>query len=254
MNTEHVTDLLPLYALGALEADEQAQVEAHLPQCPTCQAEAAELMALTASLAAAVPSRRPRPGLRAAVLQRIAETPRARVAPVAASRSRPPAAARPPARWLAVNWGMAAVVAALAGLLAWNVYLTRRVNSLQAQYRQQAAAVALISSPQTESMALYGQGQWLSASGRAYVDPTSRNVVLIVEHLAPLPAGQTYQAWIITDAGPKNAGLVNVSRSGWGMSWLTTPYPDQGVIGVSVEPAGGSERPSEVVLLEKQGG
>jgi anti-sigma-K factor RskA len=253
VTTEHVTDLLPLYALGALEAGEQARLEAHLAQCPACRTEAAELLAVTSSLAAAVPARHPPPGLRAAVLQRISETPRARVVPAAAARSRPPAT-RAAMRRPAMNWGMAAVVAALAGLLAWNAYLTNRINSLQAQYRQQAAAMALISSPLTESMALHGQGQWMTASGRAYVDPTSRNVVLIVEHLAPLPEGQTYQAWIITDAGPESAGLVNVSRSGWGMSWLSTTYPDKAVIGVSVEPAGGSEWPSEVVLLEEQGG
>ncbi|MND06104.1 Anti-sigma-K factor rskA [compost metagenome] len=63
-----------------------------------------------------------------------------------------------------------------------------------------------------------------------------------------------YQAWIITETGPQSAGMVNVSRSGWGMSWLSVPYPEQGRIGVSVEPEGGSETPTEVVLLEEQGG
>jgi anti-sigma-K factor RskA len=100
-------------------------------------------------------------------------------------------------------------------------------------------------------MALMGQGSWMQASGRAYVDPTSRNVVLVVEHLQPPAEGQTYQAWIITDDGPQSAGLVNVSRSGWGMSWLSEPYPEDGVIGVSVEPEGGSAWPTEVVLLEE---
>jgi anti-sigma-K factor RskA len=247
VSTEHVSDWLPLYALGALEPDELAQVDAHLPTCAGCRAEADELLALTGSLASAVPARPPRPGLRAAVLRRVGQSgarpQRGPAAPVRAQPRRP-----------VVSWPMAGVMAALAGLLVWNVYLTNRVNSLQQQYRTQAAAVALISSPVTESTALHGQGNWMTASGRAYIDPTSRNVVLIVEHLMPLAEDQVYQAWIITDAGPQSAGLVSVSRSGWGMSWLSEPYPDQAVIGVSVEPAGGSEAPTEVVLLEEQGG
>jgi hypothetical protein len=149
---------------------------------------------------------------------------------------------------------MAAMLAGLVALVGWNIYLTDRVDSLQQQYRAQAAAVALISSPITESTALQGQGPHGRASGRAYIDPTSRNVVLVVEHLAPLTADQTYQAWVITDAGPQSAGLVTVSRSGWGMAWLNVPYPDEALIGVSVEPAGGSVTPTEVVLLETQGG
>jgi hypothetical protein len=146
------------------------------------------------------------------------------------------------------------MLAGLVGLLGWNIYLTDRVNSLQQQYRAQAAAVALISSPVTLSMPLHGQGTWTTASGRAYVDPDSRSVVLVVENLEPLDEDHIYQAWVITDEGPQNAGPVNVSRAGWGMSWLSVPYPEQAVIGVSVEPASGSETPTEVVLLEQQGG
>jgi hypothetical protein len=149
---------------------------------------------------------------------------------------------------------MAAMLAGLLGLLAWNINLTNRLNSLQQQVRAQSAAVALISSPLTLSMPLQGQGPAATASGRAYVDPDSRSIVLIVQNLEPLDEDHVYQAWVITDEGPKSAGTVNVTRSGWGMSWLSVPYPEQGQIGVSVEPAGGSEWPTEVVLLEAQDG
>lgn len=257
MSTEHVSDLLSLYALGALEPDELAQVDAHLLACPTCQAEAAELLAVSSTLATVMPARLPPAHLRAAVLRRVKQTAHLaqRVVPVSAVRPQPRREAAPPARRRpAISWPMTAMLAGLAGLLAWNVYLTERVNNLQQQYRAQAAAVALISSPITKSAALYGQGTHGGASGRAYIDPDSRNVVLVVEHLAPLAEGQTYQAWVITDAGPQSAGLVSVSRSGWGMSWLSVPYPDQALLGLSVEPAGGSETPTEVVLLEEQDG
>jgi hypothetical protein len=149
---------------------------------------------------------------------------------------------------------MAAMLAGLVGLLAWNVYLTDRISSLQQQVRAQSAAVALISSPLTRALPLRGQGPWATASGHAYVDPDSRSIVLIVQNLEPLDDNHVYQAWVITDAGPTSAGTVNVTRSGWGMSWLSAPYADQGWLCVSVEPEGGSEAPTQVILREAQDG
>lgn len=255
MSTQHVHDLLPLFALGALEPDEAALVKAHLPQCANCRADADDLLLLAGALSTAATARQPDPRLRADLLNRVKrEGRRPSILPLplpaAAPRpQRPPPPAAPRRR--APSWSMAAMLAGLASLLLWNVYLTSRVNTLQREYRAQAAAVALISSPITESTALAGVGRQGRASGRAYIDPTSRSVVLIVEHLEPLEENQTYQAWVITEAGPQSAGLLSVSRSGWGMSWLSQPYPAGAVIGVSVEPAGGSATPTEVVLLQQ---
>ena len=46
--------------------------------------------------------------------------------------------------------------------------------------------------------------------------------------------------------------LIRVSDNGWGMTWLSMPYVQGGVIGVSLEPQGGSSQPTQVVLVSAQ--
>jgi anti-sigma-K factor RskA len=248
---EHVHDLLALYALGGLEPDDLRQVEAHLERCYACWRRADGLLHLAGDVGASTPAIEPPVRLRAAVLERAVRT----AAPVGrrsrAPSRRSPAAAQPVAVRLAGVHALATGVLAIlvAVLMAWNYQLTAEFNTLRQQFRVQQAAVALISSPSTQALPLGGLGPAADSSGRAYVDPDSRNVVLIVQRLSPLEQGKTYQAWVISDGQAVPAGLFAVTRSGWGMTWLSAPSPPGSVIGVSVEPEGGSDQPSEVVLL-----
>jgi len=246
---EHVDELLALYALGGLEADELKRVTDHLAVCAACQAEARRQMALVTVLAASTPPRAPNPRLRAEMLAKINAAPSAR----AAARPRPAPSDRVPrkplglSRWLA---GAFAVVA--AALIGWNVYLTGEVVGLQHRVQYNQNAIALIEGADTAHMPLIGQGDFAAAGGNAYIDQKTQNVVLVVQQLKPLPADQTYQAWVIGKQGPVSAGLFGVSDNGWGMTWLNTPYVQGGVIGVSLEPKNGSPKPTQVVLITAQ--
>jgi anti-sigma-K factor RskA len=75
-------------------------------------------------------------------------------------------------------------------------------------------------------------------------------MVLVIDHLPPIGPDQTYQLWLITDAGAQPSILLDVNDRGWGMTTLKVPEPQANfnAIGVSVEPAGGSQKPTEVVL------
>lgn len=232
---EHVDELLALYALGGLETDEAQRVEAHLARCEACRAEAGRQQQLVLAVAAAVPPQAPDPRAKERLLARVG----------AAATD----VARPQANWLALpRWVLAGLSLALALLAGWNVFLTQEINSLQRQVRGSTGAVALISSPDTAAITLEGRGTMPAASGQAYVDFDSQDVVLVVRHLEPLPAGKTYQAWVVSDEGPKSAGFVDVTGNGWGMRWLDVPFVSGGWVCVSVEPSGGSQQPSDVVL------
>jgi anti-sigma-K factor RskA len=236
---EHVEEALALYALGGLEPDEARAVERHLPMCAACQVEVKQHQALVALVAASVPEKMPSRQLRSRVL-----------ATAGAAGPNERSAERAPRQWLAIpRWlatGLALLLAVLAG---WNVYLTRQLGELRSQLRWSTGAVALISRPSTQTIALAGQGEFTMATGEAYVDGQSRDVVLIVRQLAPPEPDETYQAWIITDRGPVSAGLFETTANGWGMTWLEAPFAPGSAIGVSVEPLGGSAEPTEVVLL-----
>jgi anti-sigma-K factor RskA len=242
---DHIDDLLALHALGGLEVEAAERIEAHLSQCAACRREADEMETLVAAIAVSVPARTPPERVRAALLLRLA-------APQPAARpARLPPDAKAPRRlagWLR-RLAPAALVAALIGLAAWNLYLTTQLARLRQLYGSYAAAVALISSPATESFPLQAQGEYPLASGRAYVDAQTNSTVLVVERMGQLREGQTYQAWFITPEGPVSAGLFTVARSGWGMTWLALPYREGSAVGVSLEPEGVSPHPSEVVLL-----
>jgi anti-sigma factor ChrR (cupin superfamily) len=69
---EDIHTHVALYALGGLSPQETGAFEAHLAGgCARCGAEVEALRAVAAELALAVPSRRPRPQVRARVLARI---------------------------------------------------------------------------------------------------------------------------------------------------------------------------------------
>jgi anti-sigma-K factor RskA len=247
--SEHVDELLALFALGGLEGPEVKTVIEHLAICPTCQAEAQRQAALVAALAASVPPRAPAPRLRAELLSKLNAAPLAR-APKASGPARP---ARQPLRqplrlglpgWLATSMAVLAV-----GLIGWNVYLTGQVTSLQHRVQYNQNALALIAGANTAQMPLVGQGTFATADGNAYIDKKTQDVVLVVQQLKPLNADQTYEAWIIGPQGPVSAGLFGVSDDGWGMAWLDRPYVQGGAIGVSLEPKNGSQQPTQVVLI-----
>src|SRR5689334_15718513 len=68
---EALRELLPAYALGALDAEDARFVEAHLSDYPDCERELAELQDTFALLAFSAPAATPPPGVRAALLDRV---------------------------------------------------------------------------------------------------------------------------------------------------------------------------------------
>jgi anti-sigma-K factor RskA len=267
---DHVDELLALYALGGLEAEETIQVEAHLAECPECRAEAESQKALVNLIAQSAQPVEP-PGLaRARVLR----------------RTQPPPTPRP-ARALAGWWSRLAPLArqwawpvlssaAIVILLVWNLRLQDELRFMQDQldrqfedqqqilndYRQQVLAVQqqltaaqentvrVVTAPDTREVALSGSEALPQASGRAYVDSDKQTVVIIVEHLPPLQPNQTYQVWVITAEGPQPSLVFAVNEKGWALTTVEVPveYVDFYGLGISVEPAGGSETPTEVVM------
>ncbi|MGH2523847.1 MAG: anti-sigma factor [Anaerolineales bacterium] len=260
--TEHVDELLALYALGGLEPEAREHVEAHLAVCATCRKEAAAMQALVGLVAQSAPPVEPRRELRSSILRRI--RPKSQPAPAPVAQPRRPALA----------WAFAALGAVLTvGLLGWNLSLNAQlgqmrqqmaglqqqvatqshvVADLQEQTEAQQEAMDIITAPDTRAIELAGQGTLADASGRAYVSLADSAVVLVANDLRPLGADQTYQAWVIPANGPPvSAGLFTVNEAGWAMTTLAVPesLKDFSAIGVSLEPAGGSEQPTEVVLV-----
>ncbi|HEV2528327.1 MAG TPA: zf-HC2 domain-containing protein [Thermomicrobiales bacterium] len=88
---EHVDDLIPAYALGALDADERVAVERHASYCPTCARQLADMRRTATMLPFSVATAAPSPDVKAALFARIAHS----TAPVTAENAEEYQWARP---------------------------------------------------------------------------------------------------------------------------------------------------------------
>jgi anti-sigma-K factor RskA len=279
-------DLVPLYALGHLDARDAERFEQHLAAgCDQCQAALLEAHGLASDLALLLPTEAPRPRAREAMLARVHADARARV-------SRPTRAgqARQPAR----SWRSAAEAVGLAAAAGVLILLGMRVNELErrldeesavrtaaidelertrtqlegqvadaraelaetrlqleGQVAQAEAALGAITSPGTRPVALVGQGERKQASATAYLDAKAGRLMLFVRDLPPPAAGKTYQLWVIVEGKPVSLGIFDVGAQGSARMGAEKLPELRGPITIAVteEPAGGVPQPTGPMVL-----
>ncbi|GLY48957.1 anti-sigma factor [Lentzea sp. NBRC 102530] len=220
------------YAVNALSDTERAAFEAHLGGCGSCSQEVAELAATAARLGAAVESPPP-PQLRARVLAAAAET--RQVSPHV-----PKIADRRRLRW-AGGLLAAACLAAVVVVTVQNVETSdeRRLAQLSSEYSRFSD---LLSTPDAKLISGTAPN---GATGTAVVS-ASRDEALFLAKNLPQPAdGKTYQLWLIGADGERSAGLV-VPGSG---PSVVTGLAGTERVALTVEPAGGSEKPTTVPVM-----
>lgn len=231
---------IPAYALGALDADEAAALEAHLQTCASCQTELTEYHALSQSLLTAVPPKQPPSALRQRLQSRL---------PAAQRASRP--------QWWDFSFNRLVVGLAVLALLALNLASLMQVRQLQAQQarllNQMAdaqAALALLASPTLRVVAVEGN----HVSGTLLLDRQNNQAVLIARNLPPLDENRVYQIWLIEpDQERVSAGLFRPEGSDtYTIKVLapSQPLTDFMGIGVTIEPAGGSDAPTGERVLK----
>lgn len=242
MSTDEHT-LIGAWALDAVDADDRARVERHLGSCAECAQEAAELREAVARLAD-VTIAEPPPRLRDSVLAEVRRT--RQEAPVAppgeapdaaperrrnrASRSRAHRAHR---LRLALGAAALAVVAAFAGVFAtWSV-----MERPQEGQGDGIAAVLEAADAEVSYREAEGGGRVTVISSDALDD-----AVVVVSDLAEVGTDRSYQVWLVDEAGQVSAGVMAAGDSSDTM--LVEGLGDTQVIGVTNEPAGGSERPT----------
>lgn len=142
--------------------------------------------------------------------------------------------------------------AATATLAADNATLSTVNGELQRQLEQDAMLLAIYTSPSLQTAEIAGIEDVSEASGLLVVDPDSAMGVLSLMGLETLSAENTYQFWLINldeeafiSAGVFESDDLGNSRYVFDVASLD-PY---NAIGVSIEPTGGSEAPTNVVML-----
>ena len=131
--TEDLHPLAGLYVVDALDDEERHRFEEHLAGCAACSTEVAEFRATTGRLSNLM-AENPPPGLRSAILERVAGT--RQVSPVVRTDELAERRARSRRRLVAPALAVAASVIALVLGIGW-------LRSHQAFDRQQAIAQVL---------------------------------------------------------------------------------------------------------------
>ena len=228
---------IPAYALGALDVDEAAALEAHLRTCDSCPQELAAYRAVSDTLLTITPPQRPPAALRQRLQGRLASL-----------------SGRQKARrvwWPSWSFGQFALGAALVLLVALNIFSllqTQAIQRQQAQFAQQIqtgqAAFSMLAYPDTKSLPITGSG----IAGTLLLDKEHSAAVLIAWDLPPLPENQTYQIWLVNPKGERTS--VGLFRPEIGQRLTSKAiFMKQDIsgfsgLGVTLEPAGGSKQPT----------
>ncbi|MFJ6659535.1 anti-sigma factor domain-containing protein [Streptomyces sp. NPDC091377] len=240
------------YALDALSEEEREAFERHLAGCEPCARESAELGATAVRLGLAV-SVTPHQDMRGQVLRRITSV-----------RQEAPRTPGPPARpgkgiaraRLLSRWTLAACLAVTAlGGTAWWQYdraedaLSRAHSAEQAERGAadlSAEVAAVLSAPdaKTEAGAVLADG----ATGGVVVSRARDRAVFVVSGLPRPPGGKTYQLWFDDGGGTmRPAGLLDPGRADQTVLMRGAVGRSSGM-GITVEPEGGSPRPTSTPL------
>jgi hypothetical protein len=225
MADESIHELSAAYALDALDADGQAEYEAHLAGCERCREEVASLVAAATALAYVPEGPAPPPPLRERIL-------------AAAARERPnvvPIHRRRPFQLVAAAAAVAAGVA--IGFGVWAGSLNDRLGHSQRLSASRADILAIAANPASRHVPLQG------GTGTLLVDPAG-HAALVVSRMSSVPSGKTYEAWVIVGKSARPAGLF---RGGGGTTAvrLTRTVPRGALVGVTRERAGGVDAPTQ---------
>ncbi len=292
MNAHHISDEdLVLYSIQSLSAGETATVAMHLEECAECAGHLAEIAGDLALLSLSVEQVPAPMGARDRFMSRVASesqlasvqsasVPAAESAAFAAATGAVPMGApkaeqatlqasrlihevKPRRNWfpILIPWAAAFAMLALACYLgSRNQSLNELLNSdkgtiaqLSAQAARAQEVVDTLTSPAARQVTLTEGKGVVAPSGRTSYLADKGALVFVGNNLKPIPAGKTYELWIIPADGkaPIPAGLFRPDERG--AASVVLPKLPEGVpakaFGVTIENAEGSATPTLPIVL-----
>lgn len=240
MSDDTIHDFAAAYALDAVEGQERVLFEAHLPGCQRCQRDVIDFAESVVGFSVGL-EQPPPVALRERLLSRIAQEPQdpgkpGRAAAGAPRSSAPRSGAPRSSRWLV---GIAA--AAVIGVGA--------VVATELWPEQQPVLTATEQVLEAEDSRRFTEQ--LNGSTVTVVNSASlRRSVLIAEDMQAPPEGRAYQLWFIDEDGTAvSAGLMPRDDADHLEVLLDGDPTGAAAVGITVEPAGGSDQPTSDPLV-----
>ncbi|MBU7600607.1 anti-sigma factor [Streptomyces sp. P38-E01] len=249
MSSADLHTLTGAYAVHALSEEERAAFERHLAACRPCAEEISELSATAARLGQAV-SDTPPPEMRQRVLDQIA-TVRQEPPKVSARGRGGRAGGARTARALPrmVLAACLAGVAAFGGIAVWQYQQAEDARQRAEQAQQRSTDIsALLTAPDAsvETSELPG-----GATGTVVVSRERNQAAFLASDMPTPPRGKVYQLWFNDGGTMRSAGLMD-AQSARPATVMAGDLDRASGMGITVEPAGGSDRPTSEPLAEME--
>jgi anti-sigma factor RsiW len=238
------------YALDALEeGPEQERFTRHLRRCRACAEEVRGFREVATALAFAATAEPP-PELRERVMAAVGRTRQLPPEVTPQGRLRFSLPQLPPSVWLP-RLATVAAAGAIAAVVVLSVVLSGTRQQLNSERTQSQAIAAVLAAPDVTT----ATGQVTSGGAvTVLLSADKRELVVSTRGLAAVPAGKTYELWLI---GPSSTQKTAIRRAGLlppAVAGLTTPALASGLVsgdelGMTVEPAGGTNQPTTTPIL-----
>jgi anti-sigma-K factor RskA len=273
---QHIAESdLALYAMGSLTPEEMDATRSHLIVCEQCKEELRKNQIALAAYAQTTDEVPPPDGAKDRFLAKLATTPQLHSQPQAQLDLEPPASspAAPQEHlslWrnftLFVSANFAAPLAGALAILLIAVAMddvkfreglhNERIVAKQAKAdsAQLAQLMELLTAAHAKRVVLR-QGSVASPppEGKVVYDANTGKLLLSASNLQPLPAGKTYELWILQPSGNKPLPAGTFKPDATGNAAIILAQAPVGLkvqgFGVTVENAGGSDTPTLPIVL-----
>jgi anti-sigma factor RsiW len=252
MTDEDIHDLSGAYVVDAVDDAERALFEAHLADCPACQSEVASLRAAAGQLSLGTVTTPP-PSLRESALRDISAvrplpplvTSREEPAPELVAASAPAAPAVPTSleakraerarraprlqRWLV---GVAAAAVVATGGVVWHPWSPQTISV-------QPTAMQQVLQSQDAERFTTNVG---AATATIVRSPSLKKAVIVTANMPAAPAGKVYELWLRQGKTMVRAGLMPPGQANTVL--LDGNAASANGVGITIEPTGGSDKPT----------
>jgi anti-sigma-K factor RskA len=253
MDCEQLAPMYEEYALGVLEGEERAEMEAHLARnCPHCAPAVEKARWVVAQLAHASPEAQPPASLKGKILH--AATSSGTVTEFVKPS--------PPSRAIFPAWAWAAA-AALALLTGYSIRQMGNQSTQLAALRQQMRVAMLQNKALQDQLEVTRQITYVMTSPEsmplklmpkdknmpmvhAYLHP-HMGVAITAEQMPSMPAARTLQLWFVPKTGkPMSIAIFHPDTQGQiaMIAPVNMPMNEIAALAVTEEPAGGSPQPT----------
>lgn len=236
-------DLSGAYALDAVSTADREAYEQALDASQEARNEATELQDTAVLLGLAAPPVTPSAELRQRLLAQVALTPQ--LAPIETDVAPTRAETKARARWSRTASTVATLAAAAALIVGGVLVGTTSLHPEPSFQAQQLAAIDTATDKRELAAEVTGGGTatlvWSEALATSAV---------VMEGVHTLPDGSVYQLWYIGAEGARSAGFIATSPvdKTWRVLEGTMELGD--TVGITVEPAGGSEQPTTTPIVQ----